>query len=44
MARHHVKWVTIIGVALMLMALFAYLATIDEADPNEIPQVIKKVK
>lgn len=42
MAKHHVKWITIVGVALMLLALFAYLATIDESDPDEIPQVIER--
>jgi len=42
MAKHHVKWITIIGVALMLLALFAYLATIDEANPDELPQVIEQ--
>ena len=40
MAKHHVKWITIIGVVLMLLALFAYLASMDEADPKEIPQTL----
>ena len=38
------KWITIVGVTLMLIALFVYLATLDEADPNEIPQVIEQKK
>jgi hypothetical protein len=44
MAKHHVKWVTVIGVALMLIALFAYLASMDEAVPNDLPVLIKKGK
>ena len=42
MSKPHIKWITIIGVVLMLLAIVAYLATLDEADPNELPQVIKK--
>ena len=40
MAKHHIQWITIIGVALMLLALFAYLATMDEAIPSDLPRVI----
>jgi hypothetical protein len=41
MSKHHTKWITIVGVVLMLIALLAYLATIDEANPDEVPEVIK---
>jgi hypothetical protein len=44
MPKPHVKWITIVGVVLMLLALFVYLATLDEADPDEIPQVIEQTR
>ena len=42
MARHHIRWITVIGVVLMLIALFAYLATMDETVPSDLPRVIEK--
>jgi hypothetical protein len=41
-SKHRVKWITWIGVGLMLLALFTYLATLDEADPEELPQAIER--
>jgi hypothetical protein len=42
MAKKHVKWITIVGVVLMLLALFAYLATLDESAPKEIELIERK--
>lgn len=31
-------WVFMVGVALMFVALFSYVATLDESDPDALPQ------
>jgi hypothetical protein len=31
-------WILTVGVALMLIALFSYVATLDESDPEAIPE------
>lgn len=41
MAKHHVKWVTLVGVVLMLLALTIYLLSIDESEPDE-PRIIER--
>jgi hypothetical protein len=30
--------ILMVGVALMLLALFSYVATLDESDPNALPE------
>jgi hypothetical protein len=41
MSKHRRKWIAIVGVVLMLIALFAYLASIDESNPAELQDVIE---
>jgi hypothetical protein len=32
------NWKTLVAVAMMLLALFAYVASLDESDPEALPQ------
>jgi len=37
------SWRTMVAVALMLAALFAYLASLDEADPEALPEAAEQL-
>ena len=36
-AKQKMSWVNIIALVLMLAAIFSYLATLDESDPEALP-------
>lgn len=36
--RRRKNWQLIVAIALMLAAMFAYLASLDEADPEAVPE------
>jgi len=32
------RWILVVGAALMLAAIFSYVATLDESDPEALPE------
>ena len=43
-AKKKTSWVNIVAFVLMLGALFAYVATLDEADPEALPNAVNQVE
>jgi hypothetical protein len=35
------SWRTYLALALMLLAIFAYVATLDESDPEALPEAVE---
>jgi hypothetical protein len=37
------SWILAVGVALMLAAMFSYLASLDDSDPDALPDSVEQV-
>ena len=43
-AKKKMSWVNIVALVLMLAAIFAYVATLDEGDPEALPNAAGQVE
>ena len=44
MQRRRIGWRLVVAVGLMLAAIFAYVASLDEADPEALPDAAEQVE